>query len=190
MVNTTISSEMSEPLLVVIHHGNKPHQKKSTDENDMDVSKSLKRSEQIQVHRLKSFLFGSVFGIMLQIASVVLFTELILHVARGDESSPSHPHEQLQQDDHAILVASFPPQGDPSAQREFIMNLGQSQFFRVAVWVIYHLSLGVYLSIWFFMMTLAISKIGWRVISSGLGIPKQITRRTCFLRTFFFINGQ
>ena len=39
------------------------------------------------------------------------------------------------------------------------------------------------------MMLLAMSKAGWQCVSTGLRLPHSVTRRTCFLRIFFFING-
>jgi hypothetical protein len=58
---------------------------------------------------------------------------------------------------------------------------------QILIWFVYNLSLAVYLIVWFAMMTLAISKVGWRCISTWLSLRSN--RRTCFLKTFFFING-
>jgi ascorbate-specific PTS system EIIC-type component UlaA len=169
---------LSKPLL-------SPKEKKNCNHKNNhagDVSKSHKLMEQIQVHRLMSFLCGSMVGILLQMISVFLFTKLIVH---------AHHHTQELLAENPNLVTPEPISSDatPRETQMFLMNLGQSPWFKVAIWTIYHLSLGVYLIIWFAMMALAVSKVGWKIISSGLRIPEHVTRRTCFLRTFFFING-
>jgi len=163
------SSSWSEPLIVP--------QKMSRPKKELDVSTSKgKMSDQIQVHRLMSFLLGSMTGIILQIVSVLLFTKLVLHahrqhslLANGDDSEPTkdtNPHD-------------------------YVMSLSPSPWFHFAVWTIYHLSLGVYLVVWFTMMVLAISKVGWKCLSQWvICVPQHVPRRTCFLRTFFFINGE
>jgi hypothetical protein len=174
-----IETTLSKPLLSSKEKKNCNH---NNNNNTDDVSKSHKLMEQIQVHRLTSFLCGSMVGILLQMISVFLFTKLIVH---------AHHHTQELLAENPNLVTPEPISSDatPRETQKFLMNLGQSPWFKVAIWTIYHLSLGVYLIIWFAMMTLAVSKVGWKVISSGLRIPERVTRRTCFLRTFFFING-
>jgi hypothetical protein len=114
--------------------------------------------------------------------SVFLFTKLIIHAQH-------HTQELLAENPNLVTQEPISPDATPRETQKFIMNLGHSQWYKVSIWTIYHLSLGVYLIIWFAMMTLAISKVGWKFISSGLRIPERVTRRTCFLRTFFFING-
>jgi hypothetical protein len=152
-----------------------------------DVSKSEKLAEQIKVNRLLSFLFGSLMGVFMQFVSVIVFTRIVLKHREGllpatyAESGLAGPD----QDDAVFVVQHLT--GAVSAGEADHHRTCKDHLVQVMVWLVYHLSLAVYLLIWFAMMTLAISKVGWRCISSSLSL--RATRRTCFLKTFFFING-
>lgn len=149
---------------------------------EIDGSKSGKHAEQVKVNRLMSFLLGSLVGVFMQLISVVIFTTMVMH--RGVPTTfvdPYHRGAIPAQEDVTLMS----PQGistEPYHKEPF-----HGQIFEILVWFVYHLSLAVYLIIWFAMMTLAISKVGWRCISTSLSLKS--TRRTCFLKTFFFING-
>lgn len=155
---------LSEPLLV--------GESKDGHGSDGDVSKFSKPSEQRRVHRLMSFMIGTVTGIVLQAISVSFFAKLIMF---------AHSHGQH------VLQKTTEADGE---QHYNLLLESSSGWLKVAIWSIYHLSLGIYLLIWLTMMLLAMSKVGWRCIAAGLRIPQHVTRRTCFLRTFFFINGK
>ena len=160
---TTVEKNLSEPLLDA-----------SDDDHDTDVTKIEKPASQLHVRRLVSFLVGTLAGISLQIISVFFFAKLVIY-------SHNSGNPILQKTTDA---------DDGTNHYELLLQSSNSPWLRVAIWAIYHMSLFIYLGIWFVMMLLAMSKAGWKCMSNGLRIPHSITRRTCFLRIFFFINGK
>ncbi|KAG7360987.1 hypothetical protein IV203_036087 [Nitzschia inconspicua] len=180
---TTSVRSLKEPLLVAA-----VPMDSSRDDSPIacgDSSKSTKRNEQLQVHRLLSFLIGSLAGVFLQVASVVVFFKLIIDASERHRDEVSNMLRGTA--DGAVDVSTM--EHNEINPYDAIMKSEDSTWFNVAIWMTYHASLCVYLVVWTAMITLAISKIGWRYISTGLYIPPHVTRRTCFLRTFFFING-
>jgi hypothetical protein len=184
------NSSWTEPLLVTAitldRQGDDESHLKVQLAGDLDSSKSVKRCEQQQLHvrRLFSFFLGSMVGIVLQLASVLVFARLI-----------QHAHYRHGNEITALLRQSLSNTATRNTEEqamvrfEAIRKSEDSTWFNMALWLVFHASLSVYLMFWVVMMTLAVSKVGWRFISSGLRLPSHVTRRTCFLRTFFFING-
>lgn len=182
------NSSWTEPLLVPTSTIDREGQDESKQDQDGEKdSKFIKRSQQLHVHRLLSFLFGSMVGIGLQVASVVVFARLVQHaqLRYGDDIAAN----LRQAMENTVTATTTTSSEQTMARYEAILKSEDSTWFNMAIWVVYHASLSVYLIIWASMMTMAVSKVGWRCISSGLRIPSKVTRRTCFLRTFFFING-
>lgn len=135
-------------------------------------SKQIKRQAEIKVHRLVCFLVGSACGIVMQVISVVLFTHMVMqyHHRRGGIAN-----------EPTIAVADGNDSINP------FDTSTASTLHQVMMWIVYHLSLAVYLVIWAGMMVLAVSRVGWKCVKSAGRL--QANRRTCFLKTFFFING-
>ena len=193
---------LREPLLVTAvpmkrHQSSAATVDGSSNQGNDDMKSLTKRNEQLQVHRLLSFMLGSTVGILLQFASVLVFAKLIIHAQHqhGDDITALLRGAVIEGATTSLSVIN----GDEEVEELFkqtvmdryqaILQSEDSTWFNVAMWLVYHASLGVYLIVWIAMMTLAVSKVGWKCISTGLYIPTQVTRRTCFLRTFFFING-
>jgi hypothetical protein len=155
--------------------------------DDDDDSKSVKRSEQVHVHRLLSFFSGLLVGSAIQLATVMIFSRLIhfAHSRHGDDIAAT----LLEITATATSADSIDTKELARVRYETIVKSEDSTWFNLAIWGVYHASLTIYLMIWVAMMTMAVSKVGWGCISSGFCLPPQLTRRACFLRTFFFING-
>lgn len=160
--STVEKTNLSEPLLSM------------SEDHDTDVTKIQKPASQLQVHRFISFVIGTVTGICLQAVSVLFFAKLIMFAHSNGQN---------------ILQKTTDMQ-DGTNHYELLLQSSNSTWLKVAIWTIYHMSLFIYLAIWLTMMLLAMSKAGWKCVSTGLRIPHSVTRRTCFLRTFFFINGK
>jgi hypothetical protein len=114
-----------------------------------------------------------VTGILLQAISVLFFAKLIMF---------AHINGQ-----HFLQKTTDMESG--VNHYELLLQSSNNPWLKVGIWAVYHMSLFIYLTIWVTMMLLAVSKNGWRCVSNGLRIPHHVTRRACFLRTFFFING-